>query len=249
MKRKKGGVKAPLLPKLGDVAHLHPKATKKKKLKLPLCWNLATTPLVPKSNKIENQKLKKREHKLPPYAKTLWWHPLTLKATKQKKKGSRSSSFVDTWWWCPIMPISNQKKGDSNCVKTWWWHPPAPRNNKKKRKKRKKGRAKAPPLSRLGNGAHLHLEEKKPKKGRKEGVQASLLPRLSHGALEATKKWKKREQAPSLLNLCNGVLKTTNKNKRKEEASSPSVESWWWCHKSNKKEWKKGELSSCSTKT
>jgi hypothetical protein len=35
MKRKKGGVKAPLLPKLGDVAHLHPKATKKKNSSSP----------------------------------------------------------------------------------------------------------------------------------------------------------------------------------------------------------------------
>jgi hypothetical protein len=82
-------------------------------------------------------------------------------------------------------------------------------------------------LSRLGDGTHLRLEEKKPKKGKRGGIQVSFLSRLGHGALKATKrKRKKGEQAPSMLNLGNGILETTKKNKKKDGASCFSIESW-----------------------
>jgi hypothetical protein len=87
--------------------------------------------------------------------------------------------------------INQKKKGESNCAKTWQWCPPEPRNNQNKWGGGG-GRAKAPPLLKLGNGAHLRLEEEKPNKGRRWGAQASFLLKLGHGALETTKRMKKR---------------------------------------------------------
>jgi hypothetical protein len=45
----------------------------------------------------------------------------------------------------------------------------------------------------------LCLEEKKLKKGRRGGVQASLLLRLGHGALQARKKRKKGVASSSFV--------------------------------------------------
>jgi hypothetical protein len=72
----------------------------------------------------------------------------------------------------------------------------------------------------LGDGAHLHPEGKK--NGRRVGAQTPLLPKLGHGALEATKKMKKGG------------------------ASSFLVESWQWCLTNNKKKQKKKRSSFCA---
>jgi hypothetical protein len=65
-------------------------------------------------------------------------------------------------------------------------HPKKQQN--KNQKKKRGGGAISPPLLRLGNGTHLRPLKKKPKKGKRRGVQVSLLSKLGHGVLKATKK-------------------------------------------------------------
>jgi hypothetical protein len=77
------------------------------------------------------------------------------------------------------------------------------------------GGAEAPPLLKLGDGAHLCLKEEKPNKGRRGGVQVSLLLILGHGALEITKIMKKRQ------------------------VNSLFAKSWQWHFRNNKKKQKK----------
>ncbi len=87
-KEKKVGAKAPPLLKLSDGAHLHPKATNKKK----------NAKKNSSSSFVETWRWRH-------------WYPKTTKGKKkEKKKGSTSSPYVDTSWWHPPTPKATKQK-------------------------------------------------------------------------------------------------------------------------------------------
>jgi len=105
----------------------------------------------------------------------------------------------------PIVHRSNKKKRGSQIVlKLGNGAHLHLETTKQKRKKRKKGGAKTPPLPRLSDGAHMCLEEKKIKKRKKKGS--------SSFSFVETWTWSPK--------------RGNNKKMKKRGASSFSTESW-----------------------
>jgi hypothetical protein len=169
-----------------------------------------------KNSSIKGQE--KRGSRSSPFAEAWRWHPLVPKSNKKKKrkkKRSSSSPFVGTWQWRHwYLEATKNEKHRAQA-------PPMLRLcdgihlHQKQPKKQKKGGTKVTHLSILGDGAYLHQKKKK-----------KTLPRLGDGAHlrleeEKTKKWKKRGSSSFLSTKTWPWCPRSNKTNEKRGSQLP----------------------------